>query len=80
MKKKRVKKKRCRKLGWATAHLQFVLGHDITNCIVTQSAHGQARHGHDTVGHGHDTAQLGCDTASPRLQHDPAPATWGFVS
>ena len=40
MRKKNDVKKRKRKekhrLEWATAHFQFVLGHDTTDCIVTQ--------------------------------------------
>ena len=42
--KKRVKKiKICAgEVGWATAHF-FVLGHDTTNCIVTQGSWARAK-------------------------------------
>ena len=53
------RKKGCMKLGWATAHLQFVLGHDTTNCIVTQSAQ-QARMARQ------DTATIRSSTAMTR--------------
>ena len=46
------KKKSAGEAGWATAHFHFVLGHDTTNCIVTQAhrgVHGQARHGQQRV-------------------------------
>ena len=33
--------KKCRKLGWATAHFQFELGHDTTNYIMTQDSWAQ---------------------------------------
>ena len=46
---KKNKKFMRRKLEWATAHFHYVLGHDTTNCIVTQLGRGVHQGGHDTV-------------------------------
>ena len=46
-KKKMSEKKSAREVGWATAHFQFMLGHDTANNILKQGAQGRVVALHD---------------------------------
>ena len=72
------KKNLCRKLEWAIAHFHFVLGHDTTDCVVTQLgwAHNKGvatwpRYGQEALRHDQPVRRHSC-----RRQHDRTqPAT-----